>query len=112
MQPMQIQAQAAVRVRALKGFYSVVSGTLTQVNPGDVVDLERGIARDVASKIELVQPGTPLLKQKDYLPERKRNPKADPAAAITALQSSVDALTQAVTALLQRDATGQTKGKG
>lgn len=102
--PMQIQSRPPVRVRANKGFFATISGQFSKVNPGDVVDLEYGIARDLVSKIEVVAPNTPLVRQTDYLPERKRNPKPDQATAIAALQASVDALTKAVTMLIEREA--------
>lgn len=102
--PMQVQSRAPVRVRAHKGFFATVNGQFSKVNPGDVLELEYGIARDVASKVEPVSPNTPLLRQDNYLPERKRNPKPDAGTEIAALRSSVDALTKAVTVLLEREA--------
>lgn len=101
--PMQIQSRPPVRVRAHKGFFATVDGQFTKINPGDVVNLEYGIARDVASKVEPVPVTTPLVRQDNYLPERKRNPKADPVSALTSLQSSVDALTKLVTLLVERE---------
>lgn len=109
---MQIQSRAPVRVRAHKGFFATVNGQFTKVNPGDVLELEHGIARDVASKVEPVSPATPLLRQDNYVPERKRNPKPDPGTEIAALRASVDALTKAVTLLLERETAPAGKGKG
>ena len=109
--PMQIQQRAPVRVRAHKGFFATVNGQFTKVNPGDVLDLEYGIARDVMSKVEPVPPNTPLVRQENYLPERKRNPKPDAGTEIAALRASVDALTKAVTVLLEREAAPPAGGK-
>jgi hypothetical protein len=113
MQPNQLQSQGPVRVKAHKGFFAVVDGKLGQVNPGDVVDLDRAIARDVVSKIELVAPTTALVRQTNYLPERKRNPKpTDTGSELAALRASVDALTKTVTLLLERETAPAGKGKG
>lgn len=103
MQTMAVAPQAPVRVRALKGFYAVVQGQFGQVNPGDVIDLDRGIARDLANKLQPVAPNEPLVRQKDYLPERKRNPKPDQVSELAALRAAVDALTKVVTALVERE---------
>jgi hypothetical protein len=110
--PMQPQARPPVRVRAHKGFFATVNGQFSKVNPGDVVELEYVVARDAASKVEPVPHTTALLRQENYLPERKRNPKPDPGTEIAALRASVDALTKAVTLLLEREAQPAGKVKG
>jgi len=99
-QQQSLMNTAPVRVRATKGFYANVNGAFGVVNPGDVVDLDRGIASTVLNKIEVVAPDTKLVRNTSYLPERKRNPKPDSATQIATLTAAVEALTQTVAMLV------------
>lgn len=89
-----------VRVRALKGFRAVIDGQMGIANPDDVVDVSRSDAVTLrfGGKAVMVDPSKVEVKrQKDYVPERKKNKPLDPhAQQLAALVDAVGSLKDAV----------------
>lgn len=101
-----------VRVKALKGFRGLIDGSLGIANPGDVVDVPRDLAAAArfGGKAVMVDPVTEKVRQKDYLPERKKNKPLDPQAAqvaalvdaVNSMQSALATQSKAIEALLAK----------
>lgn len=98
MQP--IQNNTPVRVKATKGFYANVAGQFGIINPGDVVDIDRHTATLVVSAGKAQQSAESPTRVKDYLPERKRNPKPTVESLLASLVRATEANTQAIAALV------------
>lgn len=105
----QVQNSGPLRVKAIKGFYAVVGGQFGVVNPGDVVDLDRGTASMVlsAKKAELTQ--DTLKRQENYLPERKKNPPPTQQDQLSSLTKAVESLAALVSQLVSAKAEKGTK---
>lgn len=89
-----------IRVQAQKGFRAHVEGKFGVVNPGDVVEIPKVLAMELRAAGKAFMTDAELKRQKNYLPERKKQPGGgDPIARQLAL------LTEAVAALT-RLATG------
>jgi len=91
-----------IRVRALKGFRASIGGEFGVVNPGDVVEIPRVLAMEMRAAGKAVMTEDNLKRQKDYLPERKKEGKsADPVSKqLGLLTEAVAKLTQLVGGLV------------
>jgi len=67
-----------IRVEALKGFRAVIAGQFGVANPGDVVEVPLQVAIDLRVAGKAVMTDKDLKRQKDYLPERKRQRIPEP----------------------------------
>lgn len=69
-----------VKVKALRGFRGMVKGKYTNVNPGDVVPVDKKLAIELRISQKAVMTDEPEKIQEDYLPQRKRERIAMEAA--------------------------------
>jgi hypothetical protein len=89
-----------IRVKAMKGFRAMADGQFGVVNPGDVVVVDRLVALELRAAQKAVMTDEPLKRQKDYVPERKKNARPSDASQIATLSAQVATLTQQVATLI------------
>lgn len=91
-----------IRVRAQKGFRAHVDGQFGVVNPGDVVEVPRVLAMELRGAQKAVMTDAEKVRQKDYLPARKKNPPKDVSSQLQVLTETVQGLAAAVAVLAKK----------
>ena len=90
-----------IRVKVVRGFRGLIDGQFGVANPGDVVEVPRGLAMEMRGAGRAVMTNDDKHRDPKYLPERKRaGLPADPVQAqLAAMTKALEGLQKVVEAL-------------